>query len=128
MQHKSKKKSGDVQPAHDSLLLKAHENLRAALEQQILVKDLRNRMLITEVENLKKQIKDLQAKKRPEKEIIGPSNALCFDCPFNKRCHIKEQGFSLCPQLMKLNKRRHGNGRFWWNKEECIQKEKIKLN
>jgi len=127
MQRKSKTKSGDKQPALDSILLKAHENLRAALEQQVLIKDLRNQMLMAQVENLKKEIKALQAKKRPEKEIVRPSDAVCLDCPFNSRCKMKELGFTLCPQLMKINNQKYRNGHLWYN-ESIIQKEKIKFN
>lgn len=72
--------------------------------------------------------KPMKVKKpsQKKKQWIGPSLELCAHCPYYWKCKIRDQGFALCPQILRLNNR--DNGRYHWYKLECGQKEKIKLN
>lgn len=132
MQRKSKAKSEQQKSAQNPFLLTERDFLnleKNVLESQVKATDLLNDVLKLEIEDLKKQIKDLQSKERPEKERVMPSDALCFDCPFNKRCQLKGLGIPLCPQLTKMNND-YKNGLYSYVRyvDQCLQKEKIKLN
>lgn len=80
---------------------------------------------IAEEQNKKvKQITSAQKKK----EVVSPSLSICHSCPAYWNCKIKEQGFILCPRLMKLNNETNEGGVIWYTLNSVVQKEKIRLN
>lgn len=87
-----------------------------------------NKQLEASKEQVKMSQKLLEQVKNLQTNIVIPSLLLCFECPFNKNCKIKDQGIMLCPQIMKLTNLTVGPGQYWRYKEKCLQAEKIRLN